>query len=128
MTPPSKELLSAVFGKKIGKIETKGVYLEYEHWENCINHQKQDISGYDITRINIHELGQKIKVWAFEQGYIVDEIGKYVLIIEKDTGVTKHRIDNDFYEVGDVDWSDIFDISSVFKAGEWILNQQDKGI
>ena len=127
MTLPSKELLSAVFGKKIGKIETKGVYLEYEHWENCINHQKQDISGYDITRINIHELGQKIKVWAFKKGYIISELPKYVLIINQN-GVTKHRIDNDVFGVGVLDWSDIFDISSVFKAGEWILNQQDKGI
>ena len=61
MILPSKELLSAVFGKKIGKIETKGVYLEYEHWENCINHQKQDISGYDITRINIYELAFRVR-------------------------------------------------------------------
>lgn len=126
MTPPSKELLSAVFGKKIGKIETKGVYLEYEHWENCINHQKQDISGYDITRINIYELAFRVREWALKQGYriasqliergITIDIGMngFAIMHTCNREVNKEREDTE--------------LEAVFAAGEWILNQQDKGI
>ena len=118
MTPLSKELLSAVFGKKIGKIEIKGVYLEYEHWENCINHQKQDISGYDITRINIYELAYKVKEWTYTTG-----------ITNLLSGQADHGRKCEFYNGFDeiVLYADT-EPEAIFKAGEWILNQQDKGI
>ena len=121
MTPPSKELLSAVFGKKVGKIETKGVYLEYEHWENCINHQKQDISGYDITRINIYELAFRVKEWAYSQEEPYELISGCLYAPFSDKQYICEITNEDITLYADTE------PEAIFKAAEWILNQQDKG-
>ena len=125
MTPPSKELLSAVFGKKIGKIEIKGVYLEYEHWENCINHQKQDISGYDITRINIYELAFRVKEWALTKGlelssHIQRAGDSWCIIYDNHISQDSRKRVTSIIEDTEPE--------AIFAAGEWVLNQQNKGM
>ena len=118
MTLPSKELLSAVFDEYIVEV--------YEASGNIYYHSSEDeISREKDRKINIYELAHKVKEWALKQGYriasqliergITIDIGMngFAVVHTCNREVNKEREDTE--------------LEAVFAAGEWVLNQQDKG-
>ena len=123
MTPPSKELLSAVLNVHV--VELTGVSFVINGNDTLVHYTKQP--GIDIPQsINIYELAHKVKEWALKQGYriasqliergITIDIGMdgFAVVHTCNREVNKEREDTE--------------PEAVFAAGEWILNQQDKGI
>ena len=123
MILPSKELLSAVYGgatdpnERIDGININGNTVEIFYSEPEY--------GEDVEEINIYELAHKVKEWALKQGYriasqliergITIDIGMngFAVVHTCNREVNKEREDTE--------------PEAVFAAGEWVLNQQDKG-
>lgn len=108
MTPPSKELLSAVLDENIIESYEASGYIYYHSAEDEINGEKD-------RKINIHELAHKVKEWAYYEKNL--SIREY---LERGEWRIEVNIAEAFYAETSY--------SGVFKAAEWILNQQDKGI
>lgn len=113
MIPPSKELLSAVFSRKIDKVEHKTANT-IEYWE-----EQED--GWTIKEINIYELAvRKVKGWAKKYGYGIssdngEDIGDLptaIVFAQKNGAVYTYYRDTQQTEP-----------EAIFRAGEWILNR-----
>ena len=118
MTLPSKELLKIVL-----KVERPIDNIAFiERWSTIIYF----VNGGNERTINIYELAHKVKEWALKQGYriasqliergITIDIGMngFAVVHTCNREVNKEREDTE--------------LEAVFAAGEWVLNQQDKGI
>ena len=127
----SKELLSQLGYGEVTRIgEVNELYtMDLLMFKCDVSRESGRGDGKIITtstpfHVALEVLAHKCKVYTIKKGYLISELSKYVLIIKD--GVTLERIDNDFYEVGDLEWEDYFDVRSVFKATEWIFKNKDK--
>lgn len=122
----NNEILTEVLKEKIKRHNPSFEKIIGNHFEKqfdlfIINYK--DIKGRTLGyMINTYDLAHKLKVFFAKKNYLISELLEYVLII-KNEKVLK-RIDNDFYETDDdLNWNIEFDIRSVFKATEWIINE-----
>lgn len=113
----SKELLSEVIGKEIREFAIEKNELRYilEDDNNSIP---------ELYYINIYELAHKCKEWAFDSFYL---------------SIITFKINDDLYkcEIADIkdslgEWSNKYsfridnEIKAIFKACEWILDNEEK--
>ena len=112
----SKELLSEVLGKEIIELEHHDHAVSY--WIGC--EVKEDGEMVRIQahhfKINIHELANKCKEWALEQGYFL-----YSVLVDKEAyafvtypGDTSLRLFSNHSKT---------EPEAIFKACEWILSE-----
>lgn len=97
----SKELLSEALGIDIRKINNSildGNLYYYKTFVKC------------KSKINIYELANKCKVWAYNKGYEIVSLAHMI------------RIYKNGYEVYYTN-STLFDLDMFFKACQWILGK-----
>ena len=107
----SKELLSKVLGYEVEIRGFKDKYIpaNFEYIVDMI----------DVKTINIYELAHKCKEWAYNQGYVLDCFSKCTEIRKK------NEEDILYIERGELFDDSSYDISLVFKACQWILDNKE---
>lgn len=73
-----------------------------------------DITAPRQQTMNILDFYLRCKIWAYRKGYIIRELGEYVLVIADDTTIV--RINNDDYSNVEDNFDELFNIDMVFKA------------
>ena len=111
----SKELLSEVFNRKVRTFTIIDNIAYYQYREIYYG----GISGIDDEEINIYELAHKCKEWAYNQGYVLDCFSKCTEIRKK------NEEDILYIERGELFDDSSYDISLVFKACQWILDNKE---
>jgi hypothetical protein len=100
----NKKLLGDVLEKKIGSIEeiVTNNLLRFSQWDKCVLDDGEDVSGWEHTNINIHELANKCVIKAKEKGFIIDcyphpvLVTKWIWCISKfnySVGITERDFD-----------------------------------
>jgi hypothetical protein len=112
----SKKLLSEVLNTKV--LNADCYKIEYVNY-NTIQYFDKDIFPDERKQINIHELANKCKEWAYERDYLIYSIFSYAgegsCYITKDDDIKK-RLKT---------FSGDSEPESIFKACEWILSQKE---
>lgn len=108
----SKELLSEVLNEEVDVIDIRTSIDDYSIPENEIRYYPALATGY--ASINIYELAYKCKDWALSKGYILQSWYKNCICIN----ITDDFNKNSYY--GDSE------VEAIFKACEWILDNEEK--
>ena len=117
----TNEILSDLLGKKV----------KLAPFNTSLNPTRKDVVYLSTEgrgrfgSIQIERIAYLCKVKAYKMGYVINELGAYVLVIRD--GQTLHREDNDMYECGETDWCEAFDIKAVVYAYRWIVAHEKKG-
>jgi len=110
MTPPSKELLGAVLGIKVNKIE-------YEEQQNEIVYYCNQF-GRATGYINIYELMHLMKEWAWGKGFQLMSHRNY---FNNKYAIQVHE---KLYRHFEAESLEDTEIETVTKACEWILKEK----
>ncbi len=105
-TPISKELLSAVLNCTIFRVEPTTTALARDELYFISNRKRESAEG---DKIDLDKLARKCKLWALDEGYLIDERGKDIYILTTD------GIDVIWHSYGEP-----FNPLRVFEASEWV--------
>lgn len=108
----SKELLESVLGFTSGNVFIKEIETKNNDIEYLCN-----VGGW--TLINIYELAHKCKEWAYNNKYVLDCFSKCIEIRKQ------NEEDIIYIERGELFDNSSHDISLVFKACQWILDNKE---
>ena len=120
-TLPSKELLSAVLGENIGKVEEVNFISELSYKTYSTNNVPEwevAIDGMYSRVINIYELQHMMKEWALEQGYELTSNNNFCYVDLVLSTMGHYAVRVDFIANSEPE--------AVTKACEWILKEISK--